>query len=58
MTAVDFRMKNIVIDNKNIKLYLWDTAGSEQYKAIVSTYFKGCHGVAVVFDLSRYTQHN
>jgi len=21
-------MKNIVIDNKNVKLYLWDTAGS------------------------------
>jgi len=21
-------MKNIVIDNTNIKLYLWDTAGS------------------------------
>lgn len=53
VTTVDFKMKNIVIDNKNVKLYLWDTAGSEQYRSIVTTYFKGCHGVAVVFDLSR-----
>lgn len=57
VTTVDFKMKNIVIDNKNVKLYLWDTAGSEQYRSIVTTYFKGCHGVAVVFDLSRYDLH-
>lgn len=54
VTTVDFKMKNILIDNCNVKLYLWDTAGSEQYRSIVTTYFKGCHGVAVVFDLSRY----
>lgn len=58
VTTVDFKMKSIKIDNKNVKLYLWDTAGSEQYRSIVATYFKGCHGVAVVFDLSRYFSSN
>jgi Ras-related protein Rab-1A len=33
-------------------LYIWDTAGQEKYRSIVSTYFKGCHGVLMVFDLS------
>lgn len=47
-------MKNITIKEKPVKLYIWDTAGSEKYRSIVSTYFKGCQGVIIVFDLSRY----
>ena len=46
-------MKQININNSPVKLYIWDTAGSEKYRSIVSTYFKGCHGIIVVFDLSR-----
>lgn len=53
VTAIDFKMKGITIDNKPVKLYIWDTAGSEKYRSIVSTYFKGCQGVVIVFDLSR-----
>lgn len=53
VTTIDFKMKHITVDNKPIKLYVWDTAGSEKYRSIVSTYFKGCQGVVIVFDLSR-----
>lgn len=55
VTAIDFKMKQISISNKPIKLYVWDTAGSEKYRSIVSTYFKGCQGVVIVFDLTRYS---
>lgn len=58
VTAVDFKMKNITIKEKPVKLYIWDTAGSEKYRSIVSTYFKGCQGVIIVFDLSRYIIFN
>lgn len=57
VTTIDFKMKLVNINNKAIKLYLWDTAGSEKYRSIVSTYFKGCQGVIIVFDLSRYPYH-
>ena len=46
-------MKDIMIKKKPIKLYIWDTAGQERYRSIVATYFKGCHGILMVFDLSK-----
>ena len=54
VTTVDFKMKTLPVNNIPIKLYIWDTAGQEKYRSIVSTYFKGCHGVFLVFDLSKY----
>lgn len=50
VTTIDFKMKNVTIKDQLIKLYIWDTAGQERYRAIVSTYFKGCHGMVLVFD--------
>jgi GTPase SAR1 family protein len=51
---VDFKIKNITLKGKPAKLYIWDTAGQEKYRAIVSTYFKGCHGILLIFDVSKY----
>ena len=53
VTTIDFKIKNITLATTPVKLYIWDTAGQEKYRSIVSTYFKGCHGVLMVFDLSR-----
>ena len=46
-------MKNITVNNQHYKLYLWDTAGQEKYRSIVSTYFKGCQGIILVFDVNK-----
>ena len=27
ITTIDFKIKEIVIEGKNVKLYIWDTAG-------------------------------
>jgi GTPase SAR1 family protein len=43
-------MKNVNIKGQLVKLYIWDTAGQEKYRSIVSTYFKGCHGILLIFD--------
>lgn len=50
--GVDFMMKKVVINNKTIKLQIWDTAGMEKYKQITSSYYRGAQGAIVVFDLS------
>lgn len=34
-------------------MFIWDTAGQEKYRAIVSTYFNGCQGVMMMFDLTK-----
>jgi Ras-related protein Rab-18 len=53
VTTVDFKMKNVMLGTKPVKLYIWDTAGQEKYRSIVSTYFKGCHGIVIVFDVAK-----
>jgi len=38
------------IQNKNIKLQVWDLGGQESLRAVWSTYFTGTHGVIFVVD--------
>ena len=39
--GIDFKIKNIEIDNKRIKLQIWDTAGQERFRTITTSYFRG-----------------
>ena len=50
--GVDFKSKDIIVDNKKVKLQLWDTAGHERFRTITTSYYRGAHGIAIVFDLS------
>lgn len=52
VTTIDFKIKEVAIDGKTIRLFIWDTAGQEKYRAIVASYFNGCQGVMLVFDLN------
>ena len=51
--GVDFKTKYLDIDNQNVKLQIWDTAGQERFRAITKAYYRGAHGILVVFDISR-----
>ena len=37
--GVDFRIHTLQIENKNVKLQLWDTAGQDRFKSIVQSYY-------------------
>ena len=50
--GVDFKLKNIEIDNKKIKLQIWDTAGQERFRTITTSYYKGAHAILVVYDIT------
>ncbi|CAF1271783.1 unnamed protein product [Rotaria sp. Silwood1] len=30
----------------------WDTAGQERFRSITSSYYRGAHGIIIVFDLT------
>eukprot|EP00866_Antonospora_locustae_P001375 jgi/Antlo1/1375/1218 len=49
--GVDFKIKTITVDGEEVKLQLWDTAGQERFSAITKSYYRGAHGIIVIFDL-------
>jgi small GTP-binding protein len=50
--SVDSKTAYRVIDGRDVKLQVWDTAGQEQFHTIAKSYFRGAHGVILVFDVT------
>ena len=50
--GVDFKVKTLEINNKKVKMQIWDTAGQERFRTVVSTYFKGAHGILLLYDVT------
>lgn len=50
--GVDFKIRNVTVGDKSIKLNIWDTAGQERFKTITAAYYKGAHGIILVFDIT------
>jgi len=50
--GVDFKLKMHFYNGHSAKLQIWDTAGQERFQHINRTYYKGAHGVILVFDVT------
>ena len=56
--GIDFKVKHMQIDGKNVKLQIWDTAGQERFRTITQSYYKGAHGILLAFDTTNITTFN
>ncbi|CAL4058586.1 unnamed protein product [Meganyctiphanes norvegica] len=50
--GIDFKVKTIKLNGKNIKLQLWDTAGQERFQSITTAYYRGAMGIMLVYDIT------
>ena len=50
--GVDFKVKTVTIGGSTVKLTIWDTAGQERFRTLTSSYYRGCHGVILTYDVN------
>jgi len=49
---VDYKLKNIEIGGKSVKIQIWDTAGQERYRTLTKSYYRGAAGIVLVYDVT------
>jgi Ras-related protein Rab-2A len=55
--GVEFGTKSFVLDNQQVKLHIWDTAGLETFRSITRSYYRGAAGALLVYDVTRYIDY-
>src|SRR5579875_226342 len=51
-TLVDYKIKNVTINERPVKLKICDTAGQERFRTITAGFYRGIHGVIFAFDVT------
>ncbi|GAM29074.1 hypothetical protein SAMD00019534_122500 [Acytostelium subglobosum LB1] len=51
--GVEFKMKSVEVEGKTVTLCIWDTAGQEKFRALISSYYRGAHGIILTYDVTK-----
>ena len=51
--GLDYRLKALTLKSgKKVKLQIWDTAGQDRFRTITKNYYKGAHGIILIYDVT------
>ncbi|XP_022182325.1 uncharacterized protein LOC111042124 isoform X3 [Myzus persicae] len=50
--GMDFKKIYIRFENEIIELNIWDTGGTEKYRSLAPSYYRGAHGIFIVYDIT------
>jgi small GTP-binding protein len=50
--GMDLKRKKIIIENNDVKVMIYDTAGHERFRSIAKTQYKGSQGVILIYDVT------
>ncbi len=53
--GVDFEVKSLEVDNRSIKLQIWDIFGEERFRFLLPTYVRGANGGLFIYDALNYS---
>eukprot|EP01017_Pseudomicrothorax_dubius_P019189 TRINITY_DN2110_c0_g1_i12.p1 TRINITY_DN2110_c0_g1~~TRINITY_DN2110_c0_g1_i12.p1 ORF type:complete len:230 (+),score=34.09 TRINITY_DN2110_c0_g1_i12:158-847(+) len=51
--GVEFGARYLKVQEKTIKLQIWDTAGQESFRSITRSYYRGSIGALLIYDVTR-----
>ena len=56
--GIDFLSKTMYLEDRTVRLQLWDTAGQERFRSIISSFYRGAHGIILVYDVTNQDSFN
>jgi Ras-related protein Rab-1A len=50
--GADFKIRELNLEDKSVKLQIWDTPGQERFRTITKSYSRGSNGIVVVYNMT------
>ncbi len=51
--GIDFQMKQLNLPEGSVKLSIWDMVGLDRFSVVRTSFYRGAHAAALVYDISR-----
>ena len=57
--GIDFLSKTLTLDDRTVRLQIWDSAGQERFRSLIPSYIRDSSVAVVVYDIaSKYFRRN
>ena len=53
--GVDFEVKTLEVNEKKVKLQIWDFGGEERFRFLLPTYVRGANAGLFMYDITNYS---